>query len=351
MAHDTSMSRSGRAAFWVTLAVLLVALAASAVLLVDYVRHAPVFCDAGGGCGSVRKSALAHPLGIPLPAFGMAGLFAVALASLVPGRGARLLQAGLASLGAVVALGLIGWQLTNHTICPYCMTVDSSAVVLAILSTLRAVRGWDPPEGRLQPSLAALALLGAMGAPVGLGFVLTPKPVPEGVPDVITAELAKTPKGRVLVVDFIDFECPFCRMTHKAFAPLLHAHAGEVRVVRKNVPLRMHPHAMDAAKAACCAEQLGKGDPMADALASAPVEALTPKGCEDIAASQGIELDRFRACVAAPETEARIRADTETFRAARGHGLPTIWIGTQKLEGAQDEASLKEALESALRAL
>ncbi len=341
-----------RLPFWLTIAVCVLALAASAVLLVDYLRHAPVFCDGGGGCGSVRKSALAYPVaGIPLPVFGMGGLLAVALASLVPGRRARIVQAALATGGAIIALGLIGWQLANRTICPYCVTVDAAMVVIAGLSVLRALRRWDPPLGRVETALAVGTMVLGVAAPIALGFALKPKPVPDGIPDVIAHELAKTPRGRVLVVDFVDFECPFCRMTHKELAPLLAANASKVHVVRKNVPLRMHPHALDAAKAACCAEELGKGDAMADALVAAPVEELTPKGCEGIAAAQGIDLDRFRACVTAPETEARVKMDQETFRAARGHGLPTIWIGTQKLEGAQDAASLKEALDAAIREL
>jgi predicted DsbA family dithiol-disulfide isomerase/uncharacterized membrane protein len=342
-----------RLPFWTTIAVSLLALAASAVLLVDYVRRGPVFCDGAGGCSSVRQSALAYPFGVPLPVFGLAGLLAIALAALVPGRRARISQATVATGGAIVALGLVGWQVANHTLCPYCMAVDGSMVVLAGLSIARALRGWDPPIGKLEPGVAIGVLLLAIGAPLGVGFS-RPKPispVSAGLPDVIAEELRKAPRGKVTVVDFIDFECPFCRMTHKALAPLLAAHAGKVHVVRKNVPLRMHAHAMDAAKAACCAEEMGQGDAMADALASAPAEALTTSGCEDIASSLGLDRVRFHACVAAPETEARIKADAEAFRAAKGHGLPTLWIGETKLEGAQDAASLTPVLDAALRAL
>jgi predicted DsbA family dithiol-disulfide isomerase/uncharacterized membrane protein len=339
-----------RLPFWTTIAVSLLALASSAVLLVDYVRRGPVFCDGAGGCSSVRQSALAYPFGVPLPVFGIAGLLAIALAALIPGRRARIFQATVATGGATVALGLIGWQVAKHTLCPYCMAVDGSMVVLAGLSIARAVRGWDPPLGRVEPGFAASAMLLAIGAPLGVGFTRA-SPVSAGLPDVIAEELRKAPRGKVTVVDFVDYECPFCRMTHKELAPLLAAREGKVHVVRKNVPLRMHPHAMDAAKAACCAEEMGKGDAMADALVSAPSEALTAEGCEDIASSLGLDRVRFHACVASPETEARIKADADAFRAAKGHGLPTLWIGETKLEGAQDKASLEQALDAALRAL
>jgi protein-disulfide isomerase len=126
---------------------------------------------------------------------------------------------------------------------------------------------------------------------------------------------------------------------------------SKVRLVRKHVPLRMHPHALDAAKAGCCGEALGKGDEMADALFRTEPEELTPEGCEKLAKEHGLDLDRFRACVRDPATQARIDKDKETFKAVQGHGLPTIWVDGTKLEGAQDRAALKTTIDAAIRAL
>ena len=102
---------------------------------------------------------------------------------------------------------------------------------------------------------------------------------------VIRAEMARTrelgPVGAVTVVDFVDFECPFCRMTHAELEPILEAHRDRLRVVRRQVPLHMHPHALDAARAACCGERLGSGDAMASALFSAPVDQLTRGGLRE----------------------------------------------------------------------
>src|SRR6185295_5203511 len=105
------------------------------------------------------------------------------------------------------------------------------------------------------------------------------RPIPVDVPPVIALEMKGTGRGKVTVVDFVDFECPFCRLTHAELAPAIEARRAKIRVARKHVPLRMHRHALDAAKAGCCGETLGKGDAMADALFSAPTEALTPEGC------------------------------------------------------------------------
>jgi predicted DsbA family dithiol-disulfide isomerase len=180
---------------------------------------------------------------------------------------------------------------------------------------------------------------------------MTKKAIPVDVPPVIAEEMRKTPRGKVTVVDFVDFECPFCRMTHADFAPLLEARKDKVRLVRKQVPLRMHAHAMDAARAACCGEKLGKGEEIAEALFATPPAELTPEGCEQLAVNHGLELARFKECFTSAETEARIKADGDTFHAAKGHGLPTIYIDGVKLEGAQEPEVLKSTLDRAIKAL
>jgi protein-disulfide isomerase len=335
--------------FWAVIALCAVALAASAVLLVDYVRPAAVFCDADGACGAVKRTIFAYPMGIPTPLVGIGGFLAIGLAQLIPGRPARLAQAILASFGAIVAVGLLLVQASMKSFCPFCTVSDVSALLLFALSVLRAVRGWDPPANRLQIAGGVLGICAAVGVPVLIG--MNKKPIVSGLPQVIADELRASPRDRVTVVDFVDFECPFCRMTHEQLGPLLEAHKDQVRVVRKHVPLRMHAHALDAAKAACCAERLGKGPEMAEALFTAPPEQLTPEGCESLAVKYGLDAAGFRDCVKDPAIQARIDADRETFHAAHGHGLPTIFIGETKLEGSQERAVLESTLENALRAL
>ncbi|MDB4942437.1 MAG: hypothetical protein JWP97_1971 [Labilithrix sp.] len=335
--------------FVIVMAVCTVALVASAILLVDYVRPAPVFCDAEGGCGIVRRTIFAYPMGIPTPLLGIAGFLAIGLAELVPGRRARVAQLVLSAFGALVAAGLLAVQGLLHTICPFCAVADTAALALLVLSIARLRRGWDPPAGRGAIGGAVLALVVGTGLPIAVG--MNKKAIEPPLPDVIAAEIAQTPRGRVTVVDFVDFECPFCRMTHASLGPLLDARKDRVRLVRKHVPLRMHAHAMDAAKAACCGEKLGKGNEVAEALFTAPPEQLTPEGCEAIAAAEGLDLAAFRECVKDPATDARIKADVDTFHAAKGHGLPTLYIDRTKLEGSQDEDTLRATLDGALHAL
>lgn len=337
--------------FWLTVFLVMAALVASAILLVDYLRPLPVFCEAEGGCGKVRATVFARPLGIPLPAIGIAGVLGIGFALLVRGLGARIMQAILATVGGVVGAVLLVVQVRMGVLCPYCAVVDGASLGLAALSLARARFGWDPPQGRAAPVAAALGMVVAIGLPLAIGFRKRALPsLPVDLPAPIAEEIRRTGRGRVTVVDFVDFECPFCRMTHDQFEPLLAKRKDKVRIARKHVPLRMHAHALDAARAGVCAEVLGKGDAMADALFSAPPEQITPEGCEKLAKEQGLDVERFRSCVRDPATEARIENDKEAFRASKGHGLPTIWIDTTKLEGGQDRATLEETLDAAIRA-
>ena len=318
-------------------------LAVSAMLLVDYVRPAPVFCEENGGCDVVKRTIFASVLGIPTPAYGLAAFTLLAVLALVRGKRPRLAHLAVASIAALVGLALLFVQFLMDVYCKYCLVVDLATLVVLVGAVSRTKTKWELPEGRRYPALLATLFALAAALPLGVGFL---KPVP--VPQVISDELKKTPPGTVTVVDFVDFECPFCRMTQAELAPIVAANRSRMRVVRKQVPLRMHPHAMDAARAACCAEHLGKGDEMADALFAAPLEELTPDGCEKLAASLGLDPGGFRDCVKDPQTDERIKSDVADFKASRGHGLPTIWIETQKLEGAQPSEVLESAVKTAL---
>ena len=227
--------------------------------------------------------------------------------------------------------------------CPYCCVVDGSGIVCALLAVVRRALGTG--ANPLSPVIR-YAGLGALGVaalvPFGCGLKASP------VPHVIRDEIAHTPRGDVTVIDFVDFECPFCRMTHAELEPLLEAHRDRIRLVRHQVPLHMHPHAQDAARAACCGEQLGKGEAMANALFAAPVEDLTPEGCERIATDLGLPLAGFRSCVTDPATDQRIQADRGAFEAAGGFALPTIWIDAEQLVGSQSREALANAIEAAL---
>ena len=168
-----------------------------------------------------------------------------------------------------------------------------------------------------------------------------------GVPPAIRDELARAPRGTVTVVFFTDFQCPFCRRTHAALAPLVAERQGRVRVVLRHVPLHMHPDARTAARAAVCTESLPARDAVVDALYRAPD--LGEAACEEIALEHGAERAAYQRCVADPATDARIDSDTSMFRELGGDGVPMMFVDRTLLDGSQTRRTLETAIDDALR--
>jgi 2-hydroxychromene-2-carboxylate isomerase len=89
---------------------------------------------------------------------------------------------------------------------------------------------------------------------------------------------------------------------------------------------------------------------MAESLFSVDADALTPEGCEKVAAQLGLSVDPYRACVVDPSTDARIEADRAEFKAAGGYALPTIWIGRRQLVGARSKEEIAKIVDEELAA-
>ena len=291
----------------IALVVTVIGLAASVASLVDF--FGPTFC-AASGCATVRASPWAHPLGVPMPVLGIA-YFAAML--FVRGR----LRLALAIAGGAWALGLVALQaFVIGAWCKLCLVVDPAAIVLAVTA------------GRERPRLTWLAAPAL--AAVGLVLVWWTH---EAMPPAATMP----PDA---IVEYLDFECPFCRELAPKLAAALPADAT---VVRKMVPLPMHPHAMTAALAWCCADAQGKGDAMAAALFAAPPDELTPAGCERIAETVGCDLARYRHDL--PAMADRVAADLEQAKRANVRSLPTVYIGGQRFIDADVTVSeLKAAV-------
>lgn len=335
------MSRGPRVALAATFALALVGLVVSVALAIDYLGPAPAYC-AASGCATVRASSWSHPLGVPMPVVG-AAFFAIALGlvALAPRsriRRAWLVAGGAAGLGLVVLQGAVigAW-------CKLCMIVDGAAIALAVL----AVVGRELPAIGRRAKLAVAGLVAAaIALPIALAEPAAAPPAP-AVAAVLPAPVAREQAaGVVTIVEFLDFECPFCRALAGRLSAAVARAGRPVRIVRKMVPLRVHPHAMPAAIAWCGAEAQGQGDAMAAALFAAPVEALTAEGCERIAGALGLDLAAYRAACADPTTRARIAADLEAARTAGVRLLPTVFVGATQFVGA---AATEDDLVAAIR--
>jgi protein-disulfide isomerase len=248
----------------------------------------------------------------------------------------------VAYFAAAVSVLLIGLQVFIGHFCVLCLVVDSCAIGLGVVAFFQGrPQSGEPDDLRLPTSAAWFVLAAvALGAPYVWSLV---KPNP-AIPSTI-ARLYQP--GKINIVEFADYECPFCRALHPTLKKLMNERPDKVHFVRLNMPLPRHPNAMDAAKGAVCGEDQGKKEEMADALFES--EDLTPRGVQRIAGTLHLDMPKFKECVASPSTTARIEREQQLLRDAGFQGLPTTYVGSVMIVGAQDEAVFREAMDDAAR--
>jgi len=323
-----------------------VAIAASAALVVDYKNLGdPAFCGVTSGCFAVRLSAYSAPFGIPLPNLGLA-VFTSLLAGSLLARTLwhyRLL-AGVTALGGLGGTVLLGLQAFDvGAFCAWCVAVDIAAITAAAAAVLlgwQAGRpGWEAFAREAHPTAAVfVAWLVAAASAVGLPMLWGRYPVIADAPGAIAALGAP---GKVTIVGFTDFQCPFCRRLHPALHQIEAEYGERVQLVRKMVPLPSHPGALPAAKAYVCAPP-EKREAAAELLYGAESSELTDAGVVGLLGPLKLDREAFVACLSAASTQAAIDADVNLYRQLGGMGLPFTFVGRRVVLGF-NPARIEEA--------
>jgi protein-disulfide isomerase len=156
-----------------------------------------------------------------------------------------------------------------------------------------------------------------------------------GAPSVATLNVRGEPfKGdagaRIAIVEYSDFECPFCGTYTREIYPQIverYVKTGKVRYYFRDLPLPIHPNALPAAIAARCAGEQGKFWEMHDSL-FANQSALSPKDFTDRAAALGLDQARFSECVSTAKYGAAIRKVAAGAQRMGIDGTPAFAIGT-----------------------
>ncbi len=335
---------------WVLRVLGAIGLGASALLLWEYTRATLTFCRSGEGCDLVRLSPWASLLGVPTPVYGVVFFSLVLVLAVAPGARARRLLTVAGAVGGLAGVGFILLQAIQiGAFCVYCMTVDVASVAIALIVLARR----EPVVSLGRASWAAFSavLLVGFGAPFAYGVATHPAPkgpAVTGVPECVAREEAGP---AIAIVAFMDFECPYCRaenFTVRNLIDQLGDSLGKpVRLVRKHFPLSQHKYARDAAKAAICADDAGRGELMSALLFSA--EDLSPPALEAAAGQLGLDAASFRACMGSASTAQRLADDVACGLTANIDGLPTFYVGDQRFEGLQKDDALIAALRRAAR--
>jgi NhaA family Na+:H+ antiporter len=146
------------------------------------------------------------------------------------------------------------------------------------------------------------------------------------------------------LVEFSDFECPFCGRATGVVAALRERFGDELRYVVRHLPLSdLHPRAQLAAEAAEAAGAQGRFWEMHDRL-FAHQDALDPDDLLAHAAALGLDLDRFAEDLREGVHAFRVREDVVSAEASGAGGTPTFYVGGRQHSGAYDTESLARRL-------
>jgi Na+/H+ antiporter NhaA len=150
----------------------------------------------------------------------------------------------------------------------------------------------------------------------------------------------------VTLVEYGDFECPYCGQAEPAVRELIKEY-GELRFVFRHLPLTdVHPHAQLAAEAAEAAARQGKFWEMHDTLMDHQ-GALSARDLIGYARSLDLDVDQFGRDLRTHVGAARVAEDVESADLATVSGTPTFFINGKRHYGAFDLATLKDAVKAA----
>ena len=153
----------------------------------------------------------------------------------------------------------------------------------------------------------------------------------------------------VTIVEFVDFQCPYCARFHPLVLEAIKAYPDKVKAVIKNFPLPFHKEALPAAKAAFAAGEQGKYWDMANAILSDNSN-LNEKAYRGLAKKIGLDSAKFQKDIQEKDVlwQGYIQKDIVLGNKVEVRGTPTIYINGRK-SGARNIEGFKQEIEAVLK--
>ncbi|MFG2019224.1 Na+/H+ antiporter NhaA [Actinomadura geliboluensis] len=241
----------------------------------------------------------------------------------------------VAGVGFTVALLIAALTFTGPRLEEAKIGILSAALVATVLTWAVVRATWLlPPVWRLRALLGTAETIIDLAAPV----------------DSERDHIRGPARAPVTVVEYGDFECPYCGQAEDVIRELL-ADYGDVRYVWRHLPLTdVHPQAQLAAQAAEAAAEQDAFWEMHDLLLDRQ-DALQPKDLVRYAAELGLDVDRFRADLRANVGTDRIAEDVDSADLSGVSGTPTFFVNGRRHTGAYDITALSAAVKTARKAI
>jgi protein-disulfide isomerase len=344
------------------------------------------FCNLGDriNCDAIALSPYATLLGgIPLSSFGAGWFLSMLLISLYSrleeasriGERALFWMSGFGVLTSAIYLGIMIFVLKTY--CLLCFGVD---LVSGLLLWASWPRNRTPAKTSEKGPWKTIALTTVVSLFVTV--VLLKSFAQEGPPKDLQEQMADgifqaapisvnldqnlptlgPESAAITIVEFSDFQCPYCRKGALTLSSILTRFPGKVRVIFRNFPLNsgcnrlvphsMHPAACDAARAAICAKKLSAFEPVYERFFEEQ-NSLTPERilplAKEVLASKGIqETSEFENCMKSKETEEALIRDVEEGIRLNIQATPTFFINGRKMEGPYPLGAWESIIEKLL---
>jgi protein-disulfide isomerase len=156
------------------------------------------------------------------------------------------------------------------------------------------------------------------------------------------------PKAPITLVEFSDFQCPYCAAAVPEIKALLQAYPTQVKLIFKQFPLEIHSQADLAAAAAVAAQKQGKFWEMHDAMYN-HYQDLSRKSIMAMAKQVGLDMDRFETDIDSTDVRETVVRDVQDGNDANVEGTPTLFIDGQRYNGPIALGSLKPVLDDELK--
>lgn len=231
------------------------------------------------------------------------------------------------------------------------LIVASLMLSIALLGSSYFVsQAVDRGAQRLRQVTAAVADMprGAGGAAVAEARPGRPDPGKRYDVQVAGSPVKGGDDAKVTIVEFSDFQCPFCSRVTPTLARIDKEYGDDVKIVFKHLPLPMHSKAPAAHAAAEAAHRQGRFWPMHDRIFGAQRE-MSPERYRAYAEEMGLDMAKYDRDVASADVRGRITADTEQAAELGVTGTPAFFVNGRFLSGAQPFESFKRMIDEEMK--
>jgi protein-disulfide isomerase len=165
--------------------------------------------------------------------------------------------------------------------------------------------------------------------------------------DVGAAPVKGNANAKITIIEFSDFQCPFCKRGRDTMDEVLKAYPNDVKIAFKHYPLPFHDKAMPASRASWAAQRQGKFWEFYKALFDNQ-DKLTEEFYLETAKGLGLNIDKFKADMASAESEAAVKADMELAQKNGIQGTPGFFVNGIAVKGAYPVEHFKTIIDRLL---